>query len=294
VKEIGVALSGGGTRGVAHIGVLRVLEREEFQVRAMTGTSMGGFIGAFYANGMPLEEIERLVIRAYDEGIVRGRPDGPGIFGLSQVEDLLRRNLGSREFCDLQIPFAVTATDLESGVELVIREGSLVEGVLATIALPGIFSPKWLAGRRLVDGGIVDPVPVQPLRQLFNGVCLAVVLAAAPKDWDKPQTSDLLDDLPMMGILGRLRPAQALGIFIRAMEIAGRNFTELRLQIDSPDVIIRPDVSHVGLLADDVDLQGLIEIGASAAEGMLPAMHGQFSARKRLLRGVRDLVRGAG
>lgn len=293
MREIGVALSGGGTRGVAHIGVLRVLEREGFQVRALTGTSMGGFIGAYYADGVPVQEIESLLLRAYEEGIVRGRPDGPGIFGLSQVEAYLRRSFGGREFCDLQIPFAVTATDLDSGRELLIQEGPLVNGVLATIALPGIFSPRWIAGHRVVDGGIVDPVPVQPLRELFGGVSLAVVLSAPPEHWDKAQTSGLLDDLPMMGIFGRLRPAQALGIFIRAMEISGRNFTELRLHVDQPDVIIRPDVSHVNLLADDVDLQSLIKIGASAAESALPELEAHFSPQRRLARTLRSRFRGA-
>jgi NTE family protein len=169
-------------------------------------------------------------------------------------------------------------------MKIVIREGSLVDGVLATIALPGIFSPRSIGGRRLVDGGVVDPVPVQPLRELFDGVSLAVVLAPPPKDWDKAQSSDLLDDLPMMGIFGRLRPAQALNIFIRAMEITGRNLTELRLLVDRPDVIVRPDVSHIHLLEDDVDMNSLVELGAAAAERAMPELHAQFSPLRRFAR----------
>ncbi len=286
MNALGVALGGGGTRGAAHVGVLRVLEREGFQIRALTGTSIGGFIGAFYAHGLPLDQIEELLKEASEQGIIRARPEGPGIFGLSQVEAYLRQHFGAKEFSELQIPFAVTAADLDSGMEMVIREGSLVDGVLATIALPGIFSPRSIAGRRLVDGGVVDPVPVRPLRELFGGVSLAVVLAAPPKDWNRAQTSDLLDDLPMMGILGRLRPARALHIFVRAMEITGRNLTELRLLVDQPDVIVRPDVSHIHLLDDDIDMGSLFELGAQAAERAMPELHAQFSPLRRFARQV--------
>jgi NTE family protein len=257
----------------------------------MTGTSMGGFVGAFYADGRSTQEIEEILIEAQQGEILRGRPDGPGIFGLAEVESFLRRYFGGKHFSDLKIPFAVTATDLDAGVEVVVADGPVVDGVMATIALPGIFSPRWLHGQRVVDGGIVDPVPIRPLRAFFNGVIVAVVLAAPPEEWSSRQTSDLLDDLPMMRLVGRLRPAQALGIFLRAMEISGRNFTELRLAVDRPDVIIRPDVSHISLLADDADMQGLIQIGWQAAERALPDVEAQFSFARRLLRRVRMILK---
>lgn len=294
MKEVAVALSGGGTRGVAHVGVLRVLEGEDYQIRAMTGTSMGGFIGAFYADGKSPAEIEDILIQAQEQEIVRGRPDGPGIFGLADVEAFLRRYFGDKSFSDLQIPFAVTATDLDAGVEVVVQDGPLVDGVMATIALPGIFSPRLLHGHRVIDGGIVDPVPIRPLRRLFAGVIVAVVLAAPPEDWGTRQTSDMLENIPMMRIMGRLRPAQALNIFIRAMEISGRNFTQLRLEVDQPDVIIRPDVSHVSLLADDADMQALIQIGQQAARDALPALRAQFSMGGRLARRLRAIFGRAG
>jgi len=267
--DITLALGGGGSRGVAHVGVLRVLEREGFNIRAVAGTSMGG-------------------VDARDEDLFRARPLGPGILGIKAIEEWLRSTLGSITFEDLPIPFAVTAVDLESGMEMVLKTGGVVDAVLATIALPGIFPPRSRDDHRLVDGGIVDPVPVRPAKALSDLPCIAVVLSPSKEDWASDSAPNLLDQLPWIGVVSRLRPAQALNIFVRSLEISSRYFTELRLESDKPDVIIRPDVAHIGLL-DEPSVSEVVALGEKAAERALPDCRAQFTIAKRIGRSVRSL-----
>ncbi len=287
-RDVAVALGGGGARGLAHIGVLTVLDREGYNVRGLAGTSIGGLIGSLYAGGMPPLEIGRMLQESWREGIFRVRPDGPGLLGLSSVKARLEEHFGTSLFSDLEIPFAVTATDLDSGHELVINSGSVVDGVMATIALPGIFSPQIMHGQRLIDGGVVDPVPVSPARALFPGPVIAVVLSPIPADWHKIRSPSIMPALPVLNVVKRFRPAQALNVFLRSMEIASRNFTELRLAVDKPEVIIRPEVLDIGLL-DEPDVAPIAAKGEQAAEQALEWIAAEFSLGKRLGRGVRSV-----
>ncbi|HEY71532.1 MAG TPA: patatin [Anaerolineae bacterium] len=286
--NITLALGGGGARGVSHIGVLRVLEREGFRIRAVAGTSMGGVIGALYAAGNTPSDLQALVEEAKGKDLFRARPLGPGLLGIHAIETWLRGVLGDVTFEDLGIPFAVTAVDLEIGEELVLRSGKVVDAVLATIALPGIFPPRLRDDHRLIDGGVVDPVPVKPARDLFKAMTVAVALSPRREDWSTHPSPSILAQLPWLNVVSRLRPAQALRIFMRSIEISGRFFTELRLEIDKPDVIIRPAVSHIGLL-DEPSVSEVVSLGEIAAEKMLPQCRAQFSLVKRLGRRFRSM-----
>jgi len=288
--DLGVALGGGGARGLSHIGVLRVLEREGFRIRAIAGTSMGGVIAASYAAGFSPDEIEQRISRTAMSDLLRARPDGPSLIGLGRVERFLRENLGDRTFADLRLPLALTAVDLTAGKEIVLTEGRVVEAVMATIAIPGIFPPQLIGEGRLVDGGMMDPVPVMPARWLFPGPIAAVVLSPPPDLWaEKRSPSPLRLMIPLMGMVTRLRPAQALGVFMQAMELSARSMTELRLQIDRPEVVIRPDVSQVGLF-DDTPPSQVAALGEAAAEQALPELRALFSPSRRLRRRVRSLL----
>jgi NTE family protein len=288
--DITLALGGGGARGVAHIGVLRVLEREGFNIRCVAGTSAGGVMGALYAAGHSPSDIQSLVEGAREVDLFRARPSGPGLLGITAIEEWLRTHLGTITFEDLDIPFAVTAVDLESGEELILRTGVVVDAVLATIALPGIFPPRAKDDHRLVDGAVVDPVPVVPARTLCDLPTVAVVLSPHRKDWADDPTPSVLDQVPWLGVVSRLRPAQALNIFVRSLEITSRNFTELRLEIDRPDVVIRPNVAHIGLL-DDPSISAVVALGEKAAEEALPDCRAQFTIAKRLGRRIKSLGR---
>ena len=285
-KEIALALGGGGSKGNAHIGVLRVLDREGFQIRALAGTSAGGLWGSLYAYGYSPDEIlDRFKSLEAQPLYQRDPHDLPAMMGVAGIRKLLNQALGACEFEELRIPFAVTSVDLDTAEHVVIRSGSVVDAVMATIAVPGIFPPVNLNGRTLIDGGILDPVPVASARSLAPGIAVAAVVLSPPIDeWagvDKPR---LMNALPLFSrYLGRLRIAQALNIFLRSIDISGAMLTELLLNFDQPDVIIRPAVPQIGLL-DNVDIKEVAAIGEQAAEAALPQLEKAVAWPARLRR----------
>lgn len=281
--EVALALGGGGMRGLAHIGVLKVLEREGFRVAAVAGTSIGGIIGAAYAAGYGPDQMASLARSASVREKLRGRPEGPGLIGLQRIEAWLHEMLGDRTFADLRLPFAATAADLNSGEEIILREGIVAHAVLATIALPGIFPPQVMGEHRLIDGGALDPVPVRPARALANAPVVASVLSPSRDSWRESHSPGLANLLPAAQLLFRLRPGQAIQVFQEYMELASRTYTETRLEIDRPEVIVRPEVWRVGLF-EEVPVPEMIVAGEHAMEAQLPALRGQFSLPRQLAR----------
>ena len=285
-RNVGVALGGGGTRGLAHVGVLEELQRAGYRVAAVAGTSIGGLIAAIFAIGLTPSGIARWAEQAMHSGLFRFRPSSGGLMGIDRIRGLLEGVLGDRTFEDAQLPVALTAVDLEAGREVVLTSGRLLEAVLATIALPGIFPPHLSGGSRLVDGGVVDPVPVRPLRSIHRGPIVAVVLSAAP---GTPASSagPLLANIPGAGMLSHLRVGEAFQVFARSLEISSRLFSDLRLQLDRPEVIVRPDVADIGIL-DTTEAGPVIEAGRAAmASGLrdLEAWYGVRGTLRRVLPG---------
>lgn len=281
--DITVALGGGGAKGHAHIGVLRVLLRQGFRVRAVAGTSAGAIIGAMFAAGMSPDAIEAANLTVDQDRVFERNPhDGPSLMGLKGVEDLLRRTIGERTFEELALPFIATAVDVHSGEEVWLRHGRVLDAVLASSAVPGVFPPQTWNGRLLVDGGVLDPVPVRAARALApNLPVVAVVLSPPPEQLGPTHAPRLLANVPFIHrISGRLRLAQAFDIFLRSVDVAGACFTEMRLALDQPDVVIRPAVGHIGL-TDKVDIPAVAALGEQAAEAALPALREAVSWRGR-------------
>ncbi len=272
--EIALALGGGGVKGNAHIGVLRVLEREGFQVRALAGTSAGGLWGVLFAAGYSADEIEEHFMGLDADFIYQRKPgDGPAMLGLSGLQQMLEQTLGETTFEQLDIPFAVTAVDIDKAEAVVLRSGRVRDAILATIAVPGVFPPVMVDGRMLIDGGVLNPVPVDVARWLAPDLpVVAVVLSPALEEWQGADKPRLLNTLPFLATyIGRLRVAQAFNIFMRSVDIGGAMLTELRLKAEHPDVIIRPEVPHIGLL-DRVDVHEVAMLGEQAAVEALPAL----------------------
>ncbi len=176
---IGLALGSGAARGLAHIGVLKVLTSEAIPVTHLAGSSIGALIGGLYAAGRPLSEIETIALStdwkrirslaidvSFQQGLLRG----------NKVVQFLEEHLGETTFAQCHIPFAVVATDRLTGEMVTITEGRLVDAIRASIAIPVVFEPVTLAGRTLTDGGLSAPVPVSAVRQLGAKVVLAVNL----------------------------------------------------------------------------------------------------------------------
>lgn len=286
MREIALALSGGGVKGYAHIGVLRALEQEGFVVRAIAGTSAGGLAGALYAYGYPPDEIQRRINTLHPDTMYARMPDdGPSWLGIAGLHQLLEQSIGGVQFSDLQIPFAVTAVDLNSAEHIVLDQGSVIDALTATIAVPGVFPPVVLEGRTLVDGAILDPVPVEVARSLAPGLpVVAVVLSPALEGWAKMQKPRMLGWLPILDrYLGRLRVAQALNILMQSMDISNTLLVELLLAAEAPDVIIRPNLPYIGLL-DKVDVSEVAVLGEEATRAVLPELLKATSLLNRMLR----------
>jgi NTE family protein len=286
VKEVSLALGGGGVKGHAHIGVLKVLVREGFKIQAIAGTSAGGLWGSFFAAGYSPDEIERRMRQVPMDALYRRKPeDSQSIMGLAGLQEVLEREFGDLKIEDLLIPFAVTAVDIDAAQLIVLNRGRLVDAILATIAVPGVFPPKIMGNRVLIDGGVLDPVPVNLARSLAPGLPVAAVVLSPPIDeWVQPTPPRLLNSLPFLtSYLSRMRVAKALNVFLRSVDIGGAMFTEMRLQLDRPEVIIRPPVPHIGLL-DDVDLNEVVLLGEVGAEKELEKLNHAVGWRARVSR----------
>lgn len=271
MTDIALALGGGGIKGIAHIGVIQTLEQAGFSVKAVAGTSAGGLIGSIYAAGKSIAEIEDIILDVNQARLFgRSSEDGPSILGLNGIVQELSEHLGDVTFAEMKIPFACTAVDTITMQEYILDHGRVADAVLATIAVPGVFPPKEINGTILVDGGVLDPVPVALARWLAPSLpVIAVCLSPAPEGWaHMPEFSmPVINPIaqPIFNQITKTRVAKAFQVFVRSMDITSHMLAELRLKTDRPEVIIRPNVSRFGML-DNVDPKELIEEGAIATE----------------------------
>ncbi|MBB5351037.1 NTE family protein [Haloferula luteola] len=182
--KLGLALSSGGARGLAHVGVLQVLEENDIEIDAIAGTSMGAYVGALWAAGFSGTELEELAAELHDrrqlwklaDPIV---PPMKGLFHGLKAKAHLARSLGDLRFEDLERRLLVVAADIDTKERLVLRSGSLVDAVHASCAMPGVIAPVRLGQHRCVDGGVVEPVPVGAL-QKYGGVDRILAVSVVP------------------------------------------------------------------------------------------------------------------
>lgn len=287
--DITLALGGGGAKGNAHIGVLRRLEKEGFRVRAIAGTSFGGLVAALYAVGHTPDEIED-IFASVDQSRLYGRStnERPSLLGLAGVRKWLHHILEERTFDDLKIPCALTAVDLNCGCEVTLDEGRVRDAILATIAIPGVFPAFSWHEWELVDGGVLNPVPVSVARELAPSLPVVAVTLQAPMGEPAhsmavplPIPSGL--PKPILERLAHIRYAQAFDIFMRSVDVGNRAIAEYRLAVDKPDAIIRPAVSDIELLGR-VDVREVARRGEEAVEAALPQLKRAVSWPYRLRR----------
>ncbi len=270
--KITLALGGGGAKGNSHLGVIRRLEREGFEISAIAGTSFGGIVAILYSAGYPINEIENIFSRVDQKRLYgRERTDGPSLMGLMGVRSWLDQVVGERTFDDLKIPCAVTAVDMHSSREVILSKGRLKDVLLATIAVPGIFPAFYADGLELVDGGVLDPVPVSVARSLKPNLPVVAVVLSQPLGAPVkrvPMPAPPKIPFLLWSRIIQSRFAQMFDNYMRSVEIGGRQMTELRLKLDAPEVIIRPSVEHIDLL-DLVDVHEVAQLGDEAVEAEL-------------------------
>ena len=249
LPTIGVALGGGFARGMAHIGVLKVLEEEGIPIHIVAGTSVGALIGAAYCSGLSIEDLEQVARSVRFTTFARWTVSRYGFASNDRMVTFLTRTLKVKTFEELRIPLGVTATDFNSGEGVVFHSGSIIDPVRASCAYPGMFLPVNIRGRWLVDGMLSHPVPTQPLREMGAERVLAVHLRG---QWSKGGAPRHLFD-----VIG-----QSFAIAQDMMSHIWRG---------AADVVVEPDVA--GFAYDDFKRAGeLIRSGEVAMRQALPVV----------------------
>ncbi|MDM7321895.1 MAG: patatin-like phospholipase RssA [Gammaproteobacteria bacterium] len=281
---IGLALGGGAARGWSHIAVLRELELKGIRPGVVAGTSIGALVGAAYALGRlgALEVWVRAMRWPNLAGYFDIRLEG-GLIAGERLMAALAELIGDANFADCHIPFAAVATDLETGQERWLREGRVLDAVRASIAMPILFSPVRHEDTWLVDGGLVNPVPVSLCRAMGAGQVIAVDLLsdALERETLKPASS-----IPEKGLFGRVRRAMTAwlgrgdGVGMPSiLDVMGRSVNIMQLRIgrsrlagDPPDILLMPRMPEIGLL-DFHRAEEAMQAGRQAVDRASSALH---------------------
>ena len=260
--KVGLAMGGGAARGMAHIGVLTVLEKEGIPIDLIAGTSVGAAVGSLYARGKNAGLIKEKVIELSQRRLTQFiDPSLPrtGLIKGKKFSDLLASLLGGNiKFSDLLIPFACTATDIDTGEAVVLDRGSVVEAVRASISLPGIFTVVKRRGRNLVDGGLTNPVPVSLAREMGADFIIAVNVI--------PGVLDPAHQSIKRSTKGGKEP-NILHVLVQSIHIG--TYSLVRSGLEKADVVIEPDVVHIGA-GDYNHARECIEEGELAAQKAMP------------------------
>lgn len=244
-KKIGLALSGGAARGFAHLGVLKVLAEHNIPIDFIAGTSAGSFAGAAFASGLSVDEIISFARKIRWLNMASFSFSPKGVLSNAPMGAFIKQNFPFRQFEDLPTPFAAVACDLETGEEVILRDaGDLIFAVRASCALPGVFVPmEDENSRKLIDGGVVAPVPTRAVKKLGAEIIIAVdVISSGATYWGTPAT--------------------LLGVFFQSAMMLLR--TAAKHQHYRADIVIIPQIAH--LRPDEIGkMDEFIRAGEEAA-----------------------------
>ena len=273
--KIGIALGGGGVRGLAHLPLLRVLDELDIVPSYLVGTSMGAIVGALYAAGLKAEDIEQRVREhiilkedrlrdVFDKGqqlITWVRAFGPdfstgGIMTADGLFKHLFNELLDIDFAQLHIPFQAVACDYWSGEQIALDQGPVLDAVQASMAVPGVFAPVKRGGRLLVDGGVVNNLPYELIPDECDlSIALELTNLPVPEEDDSPS---------------------ALEIAVGALDLMQIAALRQRLTLRQPDILIRPQIQSVGMF-DFNKIERVLKAGESAAVELKSALESRLS-----------------
>lgn len=277
--RIGLALGGGGARGWAHLGVLRALQERNVEIHAFAGTSIGSLVGGFAAAGRT-DELEKLLASLDFKKILylfaEKKIPKSGLVDGRKIIDLIRRHVGSPLIQDMPVPYCAVAADIDNGDEVVIRHGDLVSAIRASISIPGVFSPVKWEGRYLVDGGLVDPLPIEPVRSLGAVKVIAVNLhggglrpvtrqsfsLGATKrnaEGEEPDSGSAMEWLSrkkekleqsaadnIERWLSKSSEPSLFTVLGNTVDVVSTRLTKLSLERNGPDILIEPAIGNIG------------------------------------------------
>lgn len=253
---LGLALGGGFARGIAHIGVLKVLEEAQIPISFVAGTSVGALIGAAYCGGLSTAELEQIAFQVRSRHIAQWTLSKLGLASNQRMAVFLHRILKQKSFEDLKIPLAIAATDFNTGEGVLFRSGPLIDAVRASCAYPGMFLPVEINGRLLVDGMLAYPVPSIPLRMMGARRVLSIHLK---------------------GGLNRTGPRHVFDVIGQSFSIALEH--NARVWRGASDLVVEPDVT--GFEYDDFARAGeMIRAGEVAMRQALPQVQRWFASER--------------
>jgi NTE family protein len=281
VPKIGLALSGGGARGLAHVGILQVLEAENIPVAAIAGTSMGAYVGSLYAAGLAGTRLEELAREIKNRRTLFNLmdpvfPPSAGLIRGDKIRKHLERSLGNVTFAELPIPLLVVATDLDSLSAHVFDSGPVAAAVHASSAIPGVCAPVHIDGHRFTDGGPAEPLPVTLLRERYP-LDAVIAVNVLPTTADIVSGADPSFAVPLKAsLLGRLLHPFNLMAYGNVMDTFRRSLmcSMLRLvekECRHADIVIHPAFS-TSTWFDYENFERYITAGRRAAEAALPAI----------------------
>lgn len=274
-RQVGLALSSGGARGLAHIGVLEVFEQERIPIDMLAAASMGSIVGALYAAGASLDEIRNAAQRMRQQtNFLRGFtmwdvgvPPRSGLVKGNRTRDYFRQILREKQFSDLETPLAIVACDVITGEQVLFESGPVADAVRASISIIGVFEPAHIGDHFLVDGGTVNPVPTSVLRERQADIVLASnVIPGLPERLHRKEQ------------LKTGKAPNVISIFLGAIEIMESEIIKSRSQ--AVDVMIAPDVAQFSTLDYD-RLDDIIGVGRAAATRALPQIRQLLAPRPR-------------
>ncbi|MBE3574043.1 MAG: patatin-like phospholipase family protein [Firmicutes bacterium] len=253
--RVGLALGAGAARGLAHLAVLQEMEAAGIAIHAISGSSAGALVAAIYACGTDLHWAMRLGESLSWEHLVRVTVPRLGFLDAERLLQLVRLLTRNRSFEQTRIPLYILATDIENGQEVVLHEGNVAEAVRASVAIPGVFVPYRLGGRLLVDGGVLNRVPVQILRDVGMDVVIGVDVSTAA--------------------VPPVRVTNVLGVILQTIEIMEHEV--FRHRSSGADILIRPDLEGLSA-ADFHQAAELYRRGREAARQAIPAIKALLEA----------------
>lgn len=286
-KEVVLALGGGGVRGVAHLGVIQCLLDHHYKINAIAGSSAGGLFGAIVAAGLPPNEAAAIVDRFFKSSAFKTNLSfqSRSLLSTAGLENILEPHLRGKNIEDLPIRFAATAVSLRDGEEIVFDRGEIMKAVLATIAIPGVFPSR--GDEILVDGSVIDPIPIEPARALEPTLPLvAVVLHRRPPQFQLVETKLPLEDSffePLASAVSRSRMGELLRNLTITLDVLNTQMSTMKVQLSKPDVVVEPVVGHVGIL-QKIESKELFDEGYRSMQEALPQLEKAYSIKNSFYR----------
>ncbi len=245
MKKIGLALGGGAVLGAAHVGVLKAIKELDIEISYVAGTSIGAFAAAFHAFGKTPAEIEEIALKLTWMDISGISLFRNGLLSNEKLGDLISEYIGDEKIENAKIPLALITTDISTGKKVILKKGDVAKGVMASTCLPGIFIPVEMNDVTLVDGGIVENVPIDTVKKMGADYVIGVDLNAKNK-YEKP--NNILDVI--------------MNSFHFTLKAAAQSQTE------NADLLITPDLSKFNM-ADTSQVKDLIEQGYKDSKKLL-------------------------